>query len=524
MNESTVSRQYDISNQGSEVHFRYEALFHNTLDGVLIYNYIIDEVIDCNKAAGTILGYTNERILIGKKRTDLAPRFDPMFPGVDIHEASYQNGLRAINGESFSSIGIVLGHDGQRHLMKANIVPTFYQPGEAFIIFKDVTDEVLSKKALKASEGRYKDIYENSHEGIIYIDSKSLDIIMCNNRALEMFGASDIQDIRKVDSSTFFLDDCSTQYCSKRLYIEIVSKALKDGRSTFSLWHKNFNDDLCRIEGVVVSDNSQSKFPKLIAFIRDVTELYQSQNAIAQKNKQLNTYIDSNLQLENFAYLASHDLQTPLRSIISFSQLLERKIDPKLNPSEKELFRFIRESGESMGDMIDQLLQFSKIEKDPLDRATMDIEILVNQLKIEMASEIQENGAVIKFESDCKEIVADRNKLREVLRNLLSNSLKFKKEYAIPLILISCEEKPLHWLFCVKDNGIGIEHEYQDAIFTMFKKLHVKSEFGGSGFGLSMVKKIIELHNGSLWVESLPSYGTSMYFTLAKSVFVPQVK
>lgn len=518
MNEGTVNSQHGVTDHGGEVHLRYEALFHNTLDGVLIYNYISDEIVDCNKAAGTILGYEDERVLIGKKRIELAPRFDPRYPDVDIHEASYQNGLRAINGESFSTFGIVLGKNGKRLLMKANVVPTFYKPGEAFIIFKDVTDEILNKKALKASEGRYKDIYENSHEGIVYIDSKSLDVIMCNNRALAMFGATDIQQIRKIDSSNFFLDDCSTRYCSKRLYINIVRATLKEGRSSFSLWYKNLNEELSRIEGVVVCDNSQSKFPKLIAFVRDVTKLYQSQHAIHQKNEQLNSYIDSNLQLENFAYLASHDLQTPLRSIISFSQLLERKINPKLNPSEKELFKFIRESGESMGDMIDQLLLFSKIEKDPINRTTLDLEILVNQLKIEMAADIQSKEAIIEFETNCQDVVADRNKLRQVLRNLLSNSLKFANDDVQPIIHIICEDKPLHWLFCVQDNGIGIEQQYQDTIFTMFKKLHNKSTYGGSGFGLSMVKKIIELHNGSVWVESLPGYGTSMYFTIAKRI------
>lgn len=518
MNDVTVSKHLELADLGDEIHLRYDALFHNTLEGVLIYNYIKEEIVDCNKAAGTVLGYDNERVLIGRTRKEIIPQFDPIYPDVDLHEMSDENGRRAINGESFSTKGIIIGHLGERYLVRSMVVPTFYMPGEAFIIFKDVTEEVLSKKALKASETRYKDIYENSHEGIIYIDPKSFDIIMCNNRALEMCAAKNIQELREIDPSCFYLDDGSVPSNSRQMYLDIVQGAVKQGRFSFSIWFNNLRGELSQIEGVVVSDNSQSKSPKLIAFVRDVTELYKSQLAIQKKNEQLNAYIDSNLQLENFAYLASHDLQTPLRSIICFSQLLERKIDAKLTPSDKELFRFIKNSGKRMGEIIDQLLLYSKVEKDPLVRTKIDINDLVNQLKTEMASDIQSRGASIEFTSTCKNIIADRHKFTQVLRNLYSNSLKFAQDNVKTKIQVTCEEKPLHWLFCVNDNGIGIDQQYHDTIFIMFKKLHVKEEFGGSGFGLSMVKKIIELHKGSIWVESHIGHGTSIYFTLAKKI------
>ena len=507
-----------LSNLGGEIHLRYEALFHNTLDGILIYNYINKEIVDCNKAAGTLLGYPDERELIGKSDLEFVPKYDVLFPDQDLHSYIVENGKRVMNGESFSTQGIFLGFNNQRYLIKANVVPTFFQSGEAFIIFKDVTNEVLSKKALRASEGRYRDIYENSHEGIIYIDSNSLDVIMCNNRALEVFGASDIQEFRKIDASYFYLDDGSTQLSSKRMYISIVRNALCNGRSTFSLWFKNLKDVLIRIEGVLVCDNSKRKHPKLIAFVRNVTELYESQIALHQKNEQLNSYIDSNLQLENFAYLASHDLQTPLRSIISFSQLLERRLDAKLEPSERELFKFITSSGRSMGEIVNQLLSFSKVERDPFKRTKIDLDNLFNQLSIDMSSDIKGSNAVIEFNFNCQEIIADRQKIMLLLRNLYSNSIKFIEKGTRPHIQVFCDEKPLHWLFCLKDNGIGIDEKYHDTIFAMFKRLHVKEEYSGSGFGLSMVKKIIDLHKGAVWVESSLGAGTSIYFTIAKQL------
>lgn len=141
---------------GGEIHLLYEALFHNTLDGIFIYNYESDEILDCNRAAVDLMGYSKQEEVLKLKRLDFVPQFDPMFAGIDLHKYTEENGRRVKKGEAFSTIGIFKGYQGKRILVKANVVPTFYSPKEAFIIFKDVTTEVLNKKALKKSEGRIK--------------------------------------------------------------------------------------------------------------------------------------------------------------------------------------------------------------------------------------------------------------------------------------------------------------------------------------------------------------------------------
>lgn len=506
------------SHHGGEIHLRYEALFHNALDGVLIYNYVNEQIVDCNAAAVNLLGYEKMEELLCLSRFEFVPQFDPMFPGVDLHKYTADNGRRVKEGEAFSSKGIFTGAEGKRILVKVTVVPTFYSPEEAFIIFKDVTTEVLNKKALKKSERHYRDIYENSHEGIIYIDSKSLDIIMCNTKALELFGAKDIQEFRKIDATYFFADENSSAFSNRKFYIQIIRQALKEGRSEFSFWLKNLSGEHSRIEGVMVSDNSKSKNHKLIAFVRDVTDLFETQVALFQKNEELKDYITSNLQLENFAYLASHDLKTPLRSIISFTQLLEQRLDGRLSEAEQKLFEYIISSGKSMGDIIHQLLEFSKVENEVLKRTKIDLEQLYNQLLIEMTAEIKDTNAIINFDLSCNTIVADKSKLSQILRNLISNSLKFISPDISPVIHVKCIEKPSHWLFTVKDNGIGIEEQYQESIFALFKKLHIKEEFEGVGIGLPMTKKIVEQHNGSIWVNSIFGEGCTFSFTLAKRI------
>lgn len=513
--------QLESSNQtqeAGEIHLRYEALFQNTLDGIIIFNYVTDKIIDCNQAAADIFGYSGIEEMIGLGSHDCIPQFDPMFPDIDLHHYMAIENHQVHEGKAFSSKGIFIGFEGKRILFKANVVPTFYSPGEAFIIFKDVTTAVMNKKALKKSENRYRDVYENSNEGIIYIDSKSLDIIMCNTNALKLFGAKDIQEFREIDATYFFTDDHSSSYSNRKFYIQIIRKALKDGRSKFSFWLKNLLDDHIRVEGVMTSDNSNRKNPRLIAFVRNVTDLYETQSALFQKNEELKDYITSNLQLENFAYLASHDLKTPLRSIISFTQLLEQRLDGRLTESERQLFDYIQTSGKSMGDIIHQLLEFSKVENEILKRSKVDLELLYNQLLIEMTSEIQDTNAIINFDLSCDAIVADKSKLSQILRNLISNSLKFIPEEKTPIINIKCSEKLSDWLFTVADNGIGIEDQNHDSIFALFKRLHVKEEYEGVGIGLPMTKKIVEQHNGSIWVNSMYGSGATFSFTLAKRI------
>jgi len=503
---------------GGEVHLRYEALFHNSLDGIFIYNYVSEKIVECNSAAVSILGFSHAGDVLSQSRFEFIPKTDPLYPGVDLHKFTDDNGSRVKNGEAFNTYGVFNGFEGRRILVRANVVPTFYEEGEAFIIFKDVTDKVLNKKALKKSESRYRDVYKNSNEGIIYIDSKSLDIIMCNDKALHLFGANDIQEFRKVDASYFHPDDENSTYSNKRLYIKIIMEARETGRSEFSFWLKNLKDEHVRIEGVMVSDTDKSKNRKLISFIRDVTELYETQGRLFQKNEELEDYITSNLQLENFAYLASHDLKTPLRSIISFTQLLERRLEGRMKPSEQQLFDYIKSAAESMGEIIKQLLEFSKVEHEILKRSKIKLEILYNQLLIEMASDIKDTNAIIDFDLSCHEIVADRSKLKQVLRNLISNSLKFAKRDTSPIIRLKCIEKPSYWLFSISDNGIGIEVQYQESIFAMFKRLHANGQYEGVGIGLPMCKKIVEQHHGTIWVESIFGEGSTFRFNLAKRI------
>jgi signal transduction histidine kinase len=235
-----------------------------------------------------------------------------------------------------------------------------------------------------------------------------------------------------------------------------------------------------------------------------------------QKNQKLEKYIESNMQLENFAYIASHDLKAPIRTIISFSQLLKRNLKGKLNEDGEEYLDFIISASRNMKDLIEDLLSYSKINSQPIQKESIVIENILMAISAEIRTIIHKKNAIINWNCSLIEISGDLIKLKQVFQNLITNGIKFHKSNVPPIINITCKEKPNHWQFSVEDNGIGIKPDYFERIFMLFQKIHLKNEYEGTGLGLAICKKIITQHKGEIWVESIVGEGTSFHFTIAK--------
>lgn len=406
----------------------------------------------------------------------------------------------------------LLEKNGKEVLVQAKVVPTFYRHGEAFIIFQDVTSKILAKIAKTESEKRYRDIFANSHEAIIYLDINTQTPIICNDNALKMLGLSSLEELKKIKPEDFLLIKDPIKYFGKS-----VMRAIRDGRTEISFWLKKKNDTQIRVNCVMVVDNSDSKNPKIIIFTRDITKLYQAQQELTEKNQELQRYITSNLQLENFAYFASHDLQTPLRSIVSFTQLLQRSLKDRITEEEQEYMDFITSYGKNMSHLINDILSYSKIDSTGLSIEQVDIHLLFENLIGSMKSTIEKKNAVVRLENIPENIMADTTKIKQVFQNILTNALKFSQPHINPNVIISCIEQPTHWQFSIKDNGIGIAPKYQEKIFGMFKRLHNSDKFEGTGIGLALVKKIIEQHQGKIWLKSEINQGTNFFFTIPKN-------
>jgi PAS domain S-box-containing protein len=224
----------------------------------------------------------------------------------------------------------------------------------------------------------------------------------------------------------------------------------------------------------------------------------------------------SNAELEQFAYVASHDLQEPLRMVTSFLTRLEEKYKHELDDKAKQYIFYAVDGAHRMRKVILDLLEYSKINNSKLETDETNVEELLEEICILNRNIIKEKNAMIKWDK-MPVIIAAKSPLQQVFQNLISNALKYHKKHEGPVIEIKAEETENHWKFTIHDNGIGISQEYHDKIFIIFQRLHGKSEYGGTGMGLSICKKIIENHKGKIWLESTPEKGTTFYFTIPKN-------
>jgi signal transduction histidine kinase len=222
----------------------------------------------------------------------------------------------------------------------------------------------------------------------------------------------------------------------------------------------------------------------------------------------------SNADLEQFAYVATHDLQEPLRMISSYTQLLEKRYKGQLDERADQYIHFAVDGANRMQRLIQDLLAFSRLGRkepqlQPVDSGTV-LERALQSL------ELAKEGAIVNVIGNLPEVVADEGQLEQVFTNLIGNALKFRRSNAEQHhVEIAAEpESDTEWRFSVQDNGIGIDQTYFDRIFTIFQRLNTREVFAGSGIGLSIVKRIIEHHGGRIWLSSQPEHGTTFYFTL----------
>jgi light-regulated signal transduction histidine kinase (bacteriophytochrome) len=244
----------------------------------------------------------------------------------------------------------------------------------------------------------------------------------------------------------------------------------------------------------------------------------QLQKQLHQKHQHLEKTLqameEKNQELEQFAYIASHDLQEPLQTISSLADRLEKQHKEELSTQVQLYLRFLSESANRMRALLTGLLDYSRIGKEG-QRGPVNCQLLLEEVLLELNSVIEESKARIVAQP-LPALKAYPAELRQLLKNLLSNAIKFHKQGVPPLVTIQAKEQDHEWIFAVIDNGIGIAEPFQQKIFVIFQRLHVRSRYVGTGVGLAHAKKIVELHGGRLWVESRPDQGSTFYFTIPK--------
>ena len=336
----------------------------------------------------------------------------------------------------------------------------------------------------------------------------------------------------------FVLDNQNRHLLSNRSYENLLSTTNEQliGKSIYDVWSAEFAEAFATInkqvldqclcietEEVAPLDDGihtylVNKFPLLDAngvpyavcgIAADITERKRTE----QKLEQLTTDLKrSNQELEQFAYVASHDLQEPLRAIKGFTQLLRQDYQNQLDESAQEYMSYIVDGATRMQQLIQDLLTYCRLSTDHQGVAAIDCNAVVRQAIANLEVAIADSNATVTHES-LPTIKADKTQLIQLFQNLISNAVKFHRDEP-PEVHIYAQLRNQEWLFFVRDNGIGIESKYLTRIFEVFKRLHSRTEFSGTGIGLAICKKIVESHSGSIWAESQPGLGTTFYFKI----------
>ena len=368
----------------------------------------------------------------------------------------------------------------------------------------ETIERKMAKEALQESEAKYRNLVERANDGILFIQDGI--IKYANPRLLEMAGCSaeDIIDAPFIEfihpnEISKVVDRYKRRMVGEKvegLYETILKR--KDG----TYMHAEVNAGLISFRG----------YPADLVFIRDITERKIAETKLKETMQELER---SNKELESFAYVASHDLQEPLRMITSYLQLLEFRYKGKLDDDADEFIKYAVDSAIRMQELIDGLLAYSRIGTHGKPFELVDCTAIFNRTLDDLKMAIEESGAIIT--NDPLPIVtADDMQIGQLYQNLIGNAIKFHGEEP-PLIHVSAMQGNNEWVFSVDDNGIGIEPEYVDNIFTIFKRLHSTMKYPGTGIGLALSKKIVERHGGRIWVESEPGKGSTFYFTIPKS-------
>jgi PAS domain S-box-containing protein len=366
---------------------------------------------------------------------------------------------------------------------------------------RDISDKIEAKENLKVSEEKFRSIYENFQD--VYMKTTIDGILLDVSPSFEKNF--------KIPRSEIMGTPVFDYYFNKKNKELLLSKLKTEGHiSDFDvqLYDSSGNPIYFSINAHLLYDE-QGVPINIEGTMRNINERRHMQDEMLTKNRKLEF---QNTELEQFAYIASHDLQEPLITVSHCSELLEEELAGKLDEDQQHYLTFIRSSTSRMQLLVKGLLDYSRIGKERI-KSIIDCNTIVSEVILDMKSSIDECNATIEYDQ-LPTIEANPTEMRQLFQNLISNAIKFRKKENNPKVKITAVPEEKNWMFSVTDNGIGIKKEDIDKVFVIFKRLHNRNEYQGTGIGLSHCKKIIEHHNGKIWVESKYNEGSTFKWTL----------
>ncbi len=383
------------------------------------------------------------------------------------------------------------------------------QPLYEIGVYDDITAQRDAEERVRESEARFRQTFELAASGICHvIDGR---FVRVNRSLCEILGYSEKELLGKTVKELSHPEDRDLSDAGRarirRGEIETVRLEKRYVRKDGAVvW--------CKIAIALARD--VFGVPQYeIAIFDDITDRKKAEAALRVAHEELKR---SNAELEQFAYVASHDLQEPLRMVASYTQLLSRRYEAKLDGDAREFMAYVVDGAARMKQLIEDLLAYSRVGTKGGEFRPVAADAALRRALFNLRAGIEEAGAAVTYDP-MPTLPADEVQLGQLFQNLIGNALKFRSD-SVPRIHVAVKELPHEWEFEVRDNGIGIEKQYYERIFMVFQRLHNKGEYPGTGIGLAICKKVVERHGGRIWVESRPAQGpdrgSSFFFTLPK--------
>jgi PAS domain S-box-containing protein len=395
----------------------------------------------------------------------------------------------------------------------------------------EITKLKSKQKMLIESESLYRTLAQNIPNMLYMRFDKNFRYTIVGGKALPKLHRSKKEIIGKTLFEISDEDDVERllPYYKDALAGKTTSYEMQFHGNYFSVtFAPSYNDDNELDGGIVISydinkikaaeDQLNTKLSELEELNNKLTKEVHIRREIESNLKEYSEELKiKNLELEQFAYVASHDLQEPLRMISAFTQLLANKYSNNLDADTNEFIRYILDGATRMQRLINDLLIYSRVGRKNAEPETVQLSEIVENAKENLQIILEETDAQIILQNNV-EINGDKGQLVQLLQNLISNAIKFRKKDGLPKIEISATDKDEFWEIAVKDNGIGFDMAHKERIFNIFQRLHSQGEYSGTGIGLAICKKIVERHGGEIWAVSEPGNGSTFYFTLKKNI------
>jgi len=449
--------------------------------------------------------------LTGRNTEDvIGHSFEILFPHDQV-ETSMELIRRTLGGERWEAVEINILHlNGSVRTVLWNsatlFAPDGIKPVATIAQGQDITQRKQAERLLKESEERFRIAAETANDVVYEWDLKQS--VQWLGKIDEMLGYEPGAFPRTLDgwAAVVHPEDLSHTMSEVQAHL--------DGHAPYAAEYR-----VRRKDGVYrwwTARGAIARTPdgKPLRWIGSITDITERKRAEERKMNLLADLERSNKELEQFAYVASHDLQEPLRMVSSYTQLLAQKYEGQLDEKAKKYIDYAVDGAVRMQGLINDLLAYSRVNTQGGTLETVDSHLALGEALSNLSAAIQENGALV-INDDLPIVQADASQLMLVFQNLIGNAIKFRGANP-PRIQVSASDLGNEWRFLVKDNGIGIDAQYTDKVFVIFQRLHTRREYPGTGIGLAICKRIVERHGGRIWFESETGKGSTFYFTLPK--------